>query len=219
MKIFVVEDDLIFAKSIKYYLDLNPDNEVEHYSNGKDALSNKYKNPDLIINTCRGEVTETETLIKGLESGTFGDVIIDCWENEPDINIRLLEKCFIGTPHIAGYSRDGKANGTAQSIRAASRYFKLGIDNWYPDVIEPPQIQKIFLNGTGLNSEEIIHSAVHSCYAVQHDDTALRANIKSFEKVRGDYPVRREFPAFEISCSNIHQDTINKLNKLGFNFK
>lgn len=49
MKIFVVEDDLIFAKSIKYYLNLNPDNEVEHYSNGKDALSNKYKNPDLII--------------------------------------------------------------------------------------------------------------------------------------------------------------------------
>jgi len=49
MKIFVVEDDLIFAKSIKYYLGLNPDNEVEHYSNGKDALSNKYKNPELII--------------------------------------------------------------------------------------------------------------------------------------------------------------------------
>ncbi len=49
MKVFVVEDDLVFAKSIKYYLSLNPENEVEHYSNGKDALSNKYKNPDLII--------------------------------------------------------------------------------------------------------------------------------------------------------------------------
>jgi DNA-binding NtrC family response regulator len=49
VKIFVVEDDLIFAKSIKYYLGLNPDNEVEHYTNGKDALSNRYKNPDLLI--------------------------------------------------------------------------------------------------------------------------------------------------------------------------
>lgn len=49
MKIFLVEDDIIFAKSIKYYLGLNPDNEVEHFSNGKDALSSKYKNPDLII--------------------------------------------------------------------------------------------------------------------------------------------------------------------------
>ena len=49
MKIFVVEDDLIFAKSIKYYLSLDHDNDIEHFSNGKDALSNKYKNPDLII--------------------------------------------------------------------------------------------------------------------------------------------------------------------------
>jgi len=49
LKIFVVEDDIVFAKSIKYYLSLNPDNEVIHYSNGKDALANKYKNPDLVI--------------------------------------------------------------------------------------------------------------------------------------------------------------------------
>ena len=63
----------------------------------------------VIINTSRGEVIETGALLRALDSGQIADAVIDVWENEPDINLELLGKVFIGTPHIAGYSADGKA--------------------------------------------------------------------------------------------------------------
>jgi len=176
----------------------------------------KWKNPDLLINTCRGEVVGTEAVLKGLKEKLIGDCIIDCWENEPDINTGLLDKCILGTPHIAGYSRDGKANGTAQCIQAVSKYFELGINNWYPEKIEPPHFPTILLDGKGLSREQVIHAAVQSTYAISHDDHALRRVTKDFEQQRGDYPVRREFHAFTLKCSNIDDTTINKLKKLGF---
>ena len=207
------------ADIITLHVPLNMEGRDKTFHMVDEEFIKKWKNPDLIINTCRGEVTKTEALIKGLQLCELGNAIIDCWENEPDINIILFEKCLFSTPHIAGYSRDGKANGTSQSIKAMSRFFNLGIDNWYPDVIEPPQIQTIFLDGSGLNSEEIIFMAVQSTYSILHDDHAFRMNMKSFEKLRGDYPVRREFHAFNIICSNIKQDTIKKLKELGFKIK
>ncbi len=205
------------ADIITLHVPLNMEDRDKTFHMVDEEFIKKWKNPDLLINTCRGEVTKTEALIKGLQVCELGDAIIDCWENEPDINITLFEKCLFATPHIAGYSRDGKANGTSQSIRSVSKFFNLGIDNWYPDKIEAPQIQRIFLDGSGLNANEVILSAVESCYSVQNDDAALRENIKSFEKLRGDYPVRREFPAFSLRCSNINIKTLNKLTQLGFN--
>ena len=64
------------------------------------------------MNTSRGEVIETEALLEALRSGILSDAVIDVWEHEPDIDLELLEKVIIGTPHIAGYSADGKANAT-----------------------------------------------------------------------------------------------------------
>ena len=73
------------------------------------------KRAPIIINTSRGEVIETKALLEALENGLISDAVIDVWENEPDINLTLLNKVFIGTPHIAGYSADGKANATRMS--------------------------------------------------------------------------------------------------------
>ena len=66
----------------------------------------------VIINTSRGEVIETNALLEAIDNGTISDAVIDVWEHEPEINRELLDKVLIGTPHIAGYSADGKANAT-----------------------------------------------------------------------------------------------------------
>ena len=85
------------------------------------------------INSSRGEVTDTATVLKvSLSSGKLGGAIIDVWENEPDIDLELMEKAFISTPHIAGYSTDGKANGTAMVVNSLARFFKIPLVNWYP---------------------------------------------------------------------------------------
>ncbi len=180
---------------------------------------NKWKNPSLFINTCRGEVMDTSAVKKKLVDGKIKDCIIDCWENEPEIDAGLLDKCLIGTPHIAGYSRDGKANGTAQCVQAISRQFNLGPESWYPGEIEQPHFPNILLYGDSMDQERVIYSAIQSTYAIQHDDEALRSTPDSFEKLRGDYPVRREFKAFTIKGMNISHFAEEKLRQLGFKVK
>ena len=180
------------------------------------SLLEKTAKHPLIINTCRGEVTNTSDLITALENGVIRDCIIDCWENEPDINAELLNKAFITTPHIAGYSRDGKANGTAQSVQALSKHFGLPLNNWQPDQIEPPMIKDIYLNGKELSRREVITNAVLSTYNIRQDDENLRRNIMDFEKLRGNYPVRREFTSFTVILMNIPKETTQILTELGF---
>mgnify|MGYP000364502940 CR=1 FL=1 len=89
-----------------------------------DAFFQSLKRKPVIINTSRGEIIETGALLNALETGLVSDAIIDVWENEPAINLTLLDKVFLGTPHIAGYSADGKANATRMSLDALCRYFK-----------------------------------------------------------------------------------------------
>lgn len=142
----------------------------------------------LIINTSRGEVIETDALLEALEEGEISDAVIDVWENEPDISLSLLNKVFIGTPHIAGYSADGKANATRMSLDSLCRHF--GVQADYR--ILPPEPEN-----------PVIHAATEAeaylrMYDPRKDCQALRANPELFEKLRGDYPLRREKEAYKI---------------------
>lgn len=174
------------------------------------------KNP-LLINSCRGEVIDTESILNALEENGIKGYIADCWEDEPKINIDLLNCCDIGTPHIAGYSKDGKANGTQMSVQAISRFFGLGIDNWQATNIETPANTIIEIDGKQRRTYSILAEAILSTYDIEQDDEQLRENPKIFEQLRGDYPVRREFSAYTIRAKNITAETLEKLKNLGFN--
>ncbi len=204
------------ADIISLHVPLNLKGRDKTYHMADNEFINTWKKPILLINTCRGEVMETRGVKKTLEAGAIKDCIVDCWENEPNIDIDFLDKCLIGTPHIAGYSRDGKANGTVQCVQAISRNFNLGLDSWQPDEIESPYFPIILLNGEGMDQETLISTAIQSTYVIQHDDDALRAVPANFEKLRGEYPVRREFHAFTLKTRNIDEQTLQKLRILGF---
>lgn len=173
----------------------------------------------IFINSSRGEVNDTEAIKKGLTSGKIAEAIIDCWENEPNIDLELLERAFISTPHIAGYSKDGKANGTSMSIQAISRKFGLGIDNWVCSDVELPQVTNIKINGEGKTTQQIIAEAILFTYPILEDSARLKNSPKTFENQRGDYPIRREFPVYKILPTNVNPQILDILLALGFNIE
>jgi len=204
------------ADVISFHVPLNMEgvDRTFHLVNGKFLESLKKK--PLIINTCRGEVFDSPAVYKARRSGVIAGMIIDCWENEPGLDLALLKLADLGTPHIAGYSKDGKANGTRMSVRAISRFFGLGIDEWQPAGVEPPANPMIGLNGRKQGKESLLASAILSTYAIENDDKALRDQPHLFEQLRGDYPVRREFASYTIRAKNVDPGVMGKLKKLGF---
>jgi erythronate-4-phosphate dehydrogenase len=174
------------------------------------------KRKPVLINSCRGEVTETAAVKSALTKGLISDFVCDCWENEPDIDSELLALTAIATPHIAGYSKDGKAMGTQMSVKAVSNFFELGLENWKPAGVELPEYPEIEIDGAGMTEQQILAKAILHTYDIRCDDAALRTKQTDFEQLRGDYPVRREFPAYSIKCTNIANATTDKLRKLGF---
>jgi erythronate-4-phosphate dehydrogenase len=172
----------------------------------------------VFINTSRGEVMDTAVIKQALKTGKIAEAIIDCWENEPNIDQELLQEAFIATPHIAGYSRDGKAKGTSMSVQAVSRKFNLGIDDWECSEVEQAEASTFSLNGLGKNLQEIVTEAVLHTYPINEDSERLKNHAETFEKQRGDYPVRREFPAFTIVAENIEESALQTLKTLGFQF-
>ena len=204
------------ADIISFHVPLNRegDDRTFHMVSGK-FLQGLKKKP-LIINTCRGEVFDSKAVYKAIEANDLSGLVIDCWENEPELDLNLLKMADYGTPHIAGYSKDGKANGTRISVQAISRFFKLGIDDWEPLGVEAPRDPVVELDGNERGEDSILADAVLSTYNIESDDQALRDNPQLFEQLRGDYPVRREFDSYSVRVRNVEIGVLEKLGKLGF---
>jgi erythronate-4-phosphate dehydrogenase len=204
------------ADIISFHVPLNMEGIDRTYHMADETFLQGLKKHALIINTCRGEVFESTAVYNAKRSGTISGLIIDCWENEPELDLELLKLADYGTSHIAGYSRDGKANGTTVSVRAISQFFGLGIDAWQPPGIESPVNPVIELDGSKNNVDELLADAILSSYEIENDDRALRNNPRLFEQLRGDYPVRREFGSYSVRAGSIDPEMMEKLIKLGF---
>jgi erythronate-4-phosphate dehydrogenase len=176
----------------------------------------KMKKGAWFINCSRGEVTMTSALKKVLVSGKLSGAVVDVWENEPDIDLELMAKTFIATPHIAGYSTDGKANGTAMIVNSLCRFFDLPLKDWYPSDVPPPPVPEIVIDCEGKTDQDIIREAVCHTYDISQDDINLRFSPADFEKQRGNYPLRREFPSFSVSLKGGNKSVRIMLEKLGF---
>ena len=204
------------ADIITFHVPLNMEGFDRTYHMVDAPFLESLQNKPLIINTCRGEVFESIAVQEAMGAGGLSGLILDCWEHEPEIDLGLLALANYGTPHIAGYSRDGKANGTRTSVRAVSRFFGLGIDEWEPPGIEPPENPVIELVGHKQRGESILAQAILSTYDIASDDRALRDNPEIFEQLRGDYPVRREFASHSIRATRVEPEIMEKLEQLGF---
>lgn len=136
----------------------------------------------LLINTSRGEVVDNAQLLSALERGQVGGAIIDTWEHEPDIDRALLQRVLIGTPHIAGYSADGKANATRATLRIVAQH--LGRDIHFN--VCPPPLPPRYRYGPFAEDGPL------RLYDPRVDCRRLRSDPTRFEALRGNYPLRRE---------------------------
>ena len=149
----------------------------------------KMKKGAFFINSSRGEVMVDADLKKAI--GYLGPVVIDTWNGEPDIDQELLEMVDIGTPHIAGYSYQGKQNGTAAAVRAIAHFFGISeLYEFYPPT-EYPENEAVKLDLRGKSQGEIA-AALQYNYPVFTDDFLLRMSPGDFERLRSEYRYRRE---------------------------
>ena len=182
-----------------------------------DDFFDKMKNGALFINSSRGPVTDTEALKRAVKTKLSG-YILDVWEGEPVIDLSLLEGAFIGTPHIAGYSSDGKANGTAACVHEFCTFFGLDIlKDWYPESIPPPPVPTTFtIDGAGKSDEQVIYEAVTHTYPILEDSARLKNSPETFEEQRGGYWIRREFKNFTVNLKNVNTTASDALKNIGF---
>lgn len=176
---------------ITFHVPLYRDGKYKTYHLADDSFFRTLKRKPIIINTSRGEVIKTKALLKALQTGVISEAIIDVWENEPNINIELLNKIKIGTPHIAGYSADGKANATRMSLDALCLYF--GLKATY--TISPMEPVNAFIQTATLEE------ALLKTYDPREDSNRLKSHPEQFEQLRGNYPLRREKEAYTIEIS------------------
>ena len=178
---------------------------------------NKMKDGAIFINSSRGPVTDTEALKRAAKT-KLSAYILDVWEGEPNLDASLLEGSFIGTPHIAGYSSDGKANGTAACVHEFCKFFGLDIlKNWYPESIPPPPVPTSFtIDAEGKSDEQIIYEAITHTYPILEDSARLKNSPATFEEQRGGYWIRREFKNFTLTLENANPGVLESLNNIGF---
>ena len=129
----------------------------------------------LILNAARGPITDNAALLRW-----HGDVALDCWENEPNISRDLLDKAIVATPHIAGYSREGKQRGTAMMLDALNEFYGWNIPT---PVIAAP--------ATGATS--ITLDGIAASYNIMADTACLKAAPTAFEAQRNNYRYRPEY--------------------------
>ena len=166
---------------ITFHTPLNREGKYRTFHLADTGFFSGLKRTPSIINSSRGEVVDASALLDALEEGKVKDAVIDTWEGEPDISLELLRKVFIGTPHIAGYSADGKANATRMSLGALCRYFGKTAEF---SIIPPALPLKTYSDDA--------EKAYLEVYNPMEDSARLKENPEKFEWFRGNYPLRRE---------------------------
>ena len=151
----------------------------------------------IFINAARGEVVVDAALKLALPK--FGAVIIDTWNNEPDVDEELLDMVDVATPHIAGYSYQGKQNGTASAVQAVAGFFGISqLHDFYPHS-DLPEHEPVKLDLKGKNQGEIAAVFQYN-YPIFTDDFRFRMEPGNFEKMRSNYQYRREILIEGLSC-------------------
>ncbi len=177
------------------------------------------KKPIILINTSRGAVVDSLSLKNAIAEGKVKHTLLDVWEGEPEIDIELLEKIDIATPHIAGYSLSGKFTGTAIIVQAVGLFFNLGLENWKPSDKPNDKLGKIVLDSRGKNKQQILSDAVRQVYHIMDDDKMFRSAPEQFELLRRKYNFRKEFSEFEVITHHCPFEIKNNLERLGFIIK
>jgi erythronate-4-phosphate dehydrogenase len=178
----------------------------------------------VFFNTSRGGVVDSMALKAAIRSGRLRAVVLDVWENEPNIDMELLRMVDIGTPHIAGYSLDGKVGGMIMIYKTACKYFGLEPEYTIEDFLPEPTVRTLRIDPKKGSEQDVLAGAVQKVYDIRKDDARLRWILEKpagkrgefFDGLRKDYPVRREFGNTQIVLDEPWKTVAEKLTGIGF---
>ncbi len=213
--IFVELDELL-AKSDFVTLHV-PLDETTKYLADENFFS-RMKKSAFFINASRGSVCNNMVLKEVLLERKIAGAVLDVWENEPQIDRELQKLLELGTMHIAGYSADGKANGTSQSVRNAANVLNISeLKDFCADIADDGNCKVLTIEGD--NPQKVLSIAAKAAYDIGRDSRELLEHPENFEKLRGDYYCRREFHAWSVSVQNIDNKSVELLKKMNFKIK
>jgi len=178
----------------------------------------------VFVNASRGGVVDSGALQKAIRSGRMKGIVLDVWENEPNIDTELLGMVDIGTPHIAGYSLDGKIAGLIMIYKATCEHFGLEPKYGMEDFLPEPAVPVVKPGSDIDNEQEALWNAVREVYPIERDDENLRQVLnkpteetgKHFDNLRKTYPVRREFQNTKAVIKDSASRLAEKLRGIGF---
>lgn len=223
-KRFIPLDDLMDCDLISLHVPLTRGGTDPTYHLFDRDRFRRLKPGVVFINTSRGGVADTEALKKAILERRISHSVLDVWENEPAIDPELLSMSTLGTPHIAGYSLEGKINGLVMVRAAACDHFSLH-SHWDPyRQADLPAMNDVEIPAGTLRLEEMLDHVVKQCYDISLDDAALRLLLndppdersRSFSHLRSNYRVRREFSNYAVSLPRKHGRLKDTLAGIGF---
>ena len=178
----------------------------------------------VFVNASRGGVVDSNALKAAIRAGRLRAVVLDVWENEPNIDTELLKMVDIGTPHIAGYSLDGKIAGMIMIYRSVCEYFSIEPKFKAEGFLPEPAVPHLKL-GRGIdNVQDVLSDAVQKIYRIDRDDTRLRRILDKpaakrgefFDGLRKNYQIRREFRNTTVVVRETDKILAAKLAGIGF---
>jgi len=182
-----------------------------------------------LINSCRGSVLDNAAIKAHMAEHKEFEGIIDVWEGEPNLDLKLMNRCMLATPHIAGYSLDGKMRGTEQIYQACSHTFGLPIRHKLAQLLPEPSIKKIKF-GDSVPVHQALRTAIRAAYEIRVDDGIMRSTLlrtegdpdamkAKFDLLRKNYPLRRDIPTIRIEVPGKRQDLQQALEAAGFDVR
>jgi erythronate-4-phosphate dehydrogenase len=184
----------------------------------------RLKQGAVFVNASRGAVVETQALKAAIRSGRLRAVVLDVWEGEPNIDVELLGMVDLATPHIAGYSFDGKVAGMIMIYRSLCEHFHLTPKFDVKDFLPAPEIPRAEIAIGDASDEELLARAAERIYSVARDDRDTRkiadqpseTRGRFFDALRKNYPVRREFQNTTVVLDKPRESLARKLRGIDF---
>ena len=180
----------------------------------------------IFLNSSRGKVQDETALKQAMQSGKLGGVVLDVWETEPKVDPWLLQNVDLSTPHIAGYSYDGKIVGMIMIYQTACKHLGLNPVHTAADFLPAPDVPEITVTPDKLkeNEETLIQDIVQQVYVINRDDFNMREILLQpdneqgdwFDRLRKNYPVRREFQNTSVVFQGADNSLVNKIAGIGF---
>lgn len=218
-------DEVLKADVVSLHTPLtNTGEHPTHHLINASCLSNMQEDACL-INSSRGAVVDNQALLCHLKQNPHFNAVLDVWEGEPSPNVELLQQCFIATPHIAGYSLDGKMRGSEMVYQQLCEYLGLPIRLKLAQFLPEPGIKRINFTDQ-IPMKQALRTAIRAAYEVRVDDGMMRAHFAraggsntSFDSLRRDYPLRRDISQMRVGVPSRCHELESMLCAAGFVIK